>query len=480
MMTCAPAQSKQTSCICCRSCAISGPPASLLTLCSDIIFDKKAGGAGPGGSGGSGSGVVASAWGGVAAARPHNVPRLRDVMSLEECAADLEGGAPDDPDIAELLRAAQKHHQSVAAASASASAGVLGVPQHHRRGMSSGGGAGAPVAPEALEMGEVGRQPGAGVSAAAHGAGGMFWDYGLTGAPSPPAAAAAAPQPQPQLLAPAPSQAKAARAAAAPQPTLASRLAAAATAAVAGPSLMVPTATAVAAAATKQAQPGRPGPLSQQQLQRGHLSPAALSMASTAVDVAPTNGAFSSAGGVAVAAPSSAGFSDDFWSWCRTAWAGFGQSDIGLLEWLTTLNCRSEIADYINQVEDGRGLSAGRCVVVYLVLGWLAFNACWLLAAHNVAWGHTQAQVIGRQPGAGAFVAEFLKRKDAEAARLANPGKAAKKKGAGQAATADWAKAAAPTATGGGKKAGKAAGGGSSGGKQGAGRANGFAVLGMQ
>jgi hypothetical protein len=134
------------------------------------------------------------------------------------------------------------------------------------------------------------------------------------------------------------------------------------------------------------------------------------------------------------------GFSPEFWAWCNTKWAGqFGQQEMSLLEWLTSLSCRSEIADYINQV-------------------------------------------IGNQPGAGAFVAEFLKRKEAEAARLANPGK--KKKASGGGGGGDW-QGAGPGG-GGGAKGGKAvptaarvvAGGGGKGksGKPG----NGFALLGMR
>jgi hypothetical protein len=85
-------------------------------------------------------------------------------------------------------------------------------------------------------------------------------------------------------------------------------------------------------------------------------------------------------------------------------------------------------------------------------------------------------QAIGNQPGAGAFVKEFLDRKDKETARLANPGK--KQKNKGQQGGNDWqAPSKPPAAT---KKAAAAVKGGVAGaaGKKG-GRANGFAVLGM-
>jgi len=306
----------------------------------------------------------ATAWGG-AATRAPAAPSLRDVM-FEESAADLEGGAMDE-DLSDLLppqpaRPAPAAPVSTWVPPAPAQAKTLReIQEEEERRARAARQAAAPPPPAAKPAGDDD----------------LFWDYDApsgAAAPPPPPPPPAAPAPKPAVTlaniaaknmpAPAPPAARPAAPAPAAKPS--------AWAAAAGPSKAVTAAPTVQQPAASVARANG--------VAAGAARPAAAARPAESAALASSSAGASASSG----APLVFGdlvLSSDFRDWCAREMVKFFDSpDLSLIEFLMTLASRSEVAEYC-------------------------------------------AMYMSGKQGVSTFVAEFLKRKDAEVAKASNPGK---------------------------------------------------------
>ncbi|KAF5828252.1 hypothetical protein DUNSADRAFT_17891 [Dunaliella salina] len=295
-----------------------------------------------------------AAWGGMGGKPPAGVPSLRQVM-WRECAADMEGGAPEE-DLSDVLP-------------------PFGGPQHANSHHA-----------DAHDDGDEG----------------MFWDYvgpkagpsssnsSSAAAPPPPAPSAPASAPWSSIMAtaksamagaPSAAQVAALGGGAAPVPRSAPKQAGGWASTVgAGTSTSTSAATRPAAPhSSAAARPAATPSSSTQQHAAVGQRGGATGSATAAAPPSASSGAQSGGG-----PPLMAGdvvLSSEFQGWCRNEMLRFfGHTDLSLVEVLVTLPSRSEVADYCSMFMEGK-------------------------------------------PGVSTFVAEFLKRKDAEVARATAPAK---------------------------------------------------------
>ncbi|GIL65791.1 hypothetical protein Vafri_19417 [Volvox africanus] len=318
------------------------------------------------------------AWGGVAA-KPPVVTNLRAVL-YEESAADLEGGAVDE-DLSDVLPMLQQQQKPLQQAPLPVSA--------------NGGWAAAPPPPPGPTLRDIQQQeeeaarrraataapaPARATSATAPVtvAGeddGLFWDYGP--ATNSTAATARAASIEPPKPAPAPKPA--APAAPAPRGGWASTVGSAATGAPPAAPASIATKASVASAVR--------APAAAVVIKGATSAPAAQRVA--APPPAPTvSTSYSPAAAAAPSGDDSTGLFDgeiqmsaEFQNWCRAKMVEFfGNDDLSLVHFLLSVNTRSEVADYCQMYMRGK-------------------------------------------PNVSTFVADFLKRKDAELARQASGAK---------------------------------------------------------
>ncbi|GIL80796.1 hypothetical protein Vretimale_9093 [Volvox reticuliferus] len=329
------------------------------------------------------------AWGG-AAAKPPVVTNLRAVL-YEESAADLEGGAVDEDlsDVLPMLQQQQKPLQQ-AQPPVSANGGWAAAPppppgptlrdiqQQEEEAARRRAAPVAPVAPAPTRA----TSAAASVTTAGEDEG-LFWDYGpATNSTAVPTRAASIEAPKP-----APAPKPVAPAAPAPRGGWASAVGAAAAAAqpataaaVAAKAAAAPAVRASAVAVVSKAATTAPAP------PRIAAPPPAPAVSTSYAPVALT----------APSGDDSTGLFDgeiqmsaEFRNWCRAKMVEFfGNDDLSLVHFLLSVNSRSEVADYCQMYMRGK-------------------------------------------PNVSTFVADFLKRKDAELARQASGAKGKNKGSSG-------------------------------------------------
>ncbi|EFJ40027.1 hypothetical protein VOLCADRAFT_108378 [Volvox carteri f. nagariensis] len=342
------------------------------------------------------SSAAPKAWGG-AAAKPPPVTNLRAVI-YEESAAELEGGVVEE-DLSDVLPMLQQQKPPVPPVSA------------------NGGWSAAPAPPPGPTLRDIQQQeeeaarrraaaaapPVRAASTSASSAAGaedegLFWDYG------PVATAPAAPARAASIEAPKPAAAAKPAAPAPPSAPVSARGGWASMAAAAAPP--PPTAAAVAAKSLNAV------PAARASAAAVIAKPAAAAVAPTRASApAPAPATSTSYAPAAMASnpggDDSAGLFDgeiqmsaEFRNWCRSKMVEFfGNDDLSLVHFLLTVNSRSEVADYCQVYMRGK-------------------------------------------PNVSTFVADFLKRKDAELARQASGSKGKNKGSGGGSAGAAAAKGA--------------------------------------